>query len=73
MKVTKWTCDKCGKEIKDTAYLLTCYAQDVKPIEFKRVSKATQEQNLRQNYSYSMEAHLCRECKDKITDGVFIV
>ena len=73
MKETKWICDKCGEEITGTVYSLTCYAQDVTPDAFGRLSFDAATQNVRQNLSKSAEAHLCRKCKDKITDGIFIV
>lgn len=73
MKQTKWICDKCGEEITDVVYSLTCYAQDVTPAALGMVSTEVAAQNMRQNLCSSAEAHLCRKCKNTITDGVFIV
>lgn len=73
MKETKWICDKCGEEITGVVYSLTCYAHDANPGAFGTVSTEVASQNMRQNFSSTKEAHLCRKCKDKITDGVFIV
>lgn len=73
MKKITYTCDKCGKEITDVVYSLTCYAEDVFSPENPFMSKEVQIQNTTQNFSPSMRRHLCRDCKDKITDGVFIV
>lgn len=73
MKETKWYCDKCAREIVGTVYLLTCHARDAIEDPMGGVSMETAAQNVKQNFSGTVEAHLCRECKDKITDGVFIV
>lgn len=72
MKKIIYTCDKCGNEIPDVVYSLTCYANDVDSKE-GRASEEAGMQNMTQNYTPTMRRHLCRECKDKITDGVFIV
>lgn len=71
MEKITYTCDKCGKEITDVVYSLTCYAKDVAKGIY--MSEEVQIQNTHQNYSDTKQKHLCRECKDKITDGVFIV
>ena len=71
MKKTTYTCDKCGKEIPDVVYSLTCYAKDVAKGNY--MSQEVQIQNTTQNHSDTKQKHLCRECKDEITDGVFIV
>ena len=73
MKKITYTCDKCEKEITDVVYSLTWYAEDVFTPENPFMSKEVQIQNTTQNFSPSRGRHLCRECKDKITDGVFIV
>ena len=75
MKKTTYTCDRCGKEIEGVAYELTCYAEDVTPDPFGTVSTEMATQNMRQNMSPVIvgKCHLCRACKDAITDGVFIV
>lgn len=72
MKKITYTCDKCEKEIPDVVYSLTCYAKDV-DLEEGRASEEAGMQNITQNYTPTLRRHLCRECKDKITDGVFIV
>ena len=73
MKKITWICDKCGKEITDVVYTLTCFAAII-PGEnpAKHINDAA-EQNIRQSKSEDMQRHLCRACKDAITDGVFIV
>ena len=71
MKKTTYTCDKCGKEILDVVFSFTCYAMDV--AEGTYMSEEVQIQNTTQNYSDSKQKHLCRECKDEITDNLFIV
>ena len=73
MKVTKWICDKCGEEITDVVYSLTCHAHDAIEAPMGGISVEAATQNIRQNFSSTAEAHLCRKCKDAITDGVFIV
>lgn len=73
MKHIKYICDKCGREINDVVYSLTCNAFDAVAGPTGRFSTEAVTQNLKQNFSGSAVAHLCRECKDKITDGVFIV
>lgn len=73
MKQIKYICDKCGREITTVVYSLTCTAFDAMGDPTGRFSAEAVTQNLRQNFSGSAAAHLCRECKDKITDGVFIV
>lgn len=72
MKEIRYTCDRCGKEIKDTLYTLTCYAENVQPDFLGRVSTEVAVQNMRQNMAQA-ERHLCKACKDELTDGVFIV
>ena len=72
MKKITYFCDRCGQEITDVAYALTCYAEDVSPDPSGRVSAEMAAQNLKQNFNPTT-AHLCRECKDKITDGVFVL
>lgn len=64
---TTYTCDKCHKKITDVVYSLFCYATTVSEMP----SLETVTQNIRQNLAE--EKHLCRECKESITDGEFIV
>lgn len=75
MKKTIYECDRCGDEITDVAYTLTCYAEDVSSGILAPVSATAAAQNTRQNMVLmnSMEKCLCNKCKDEITDGVFIV
>ena len=72
MKVTKWICDKCGKEISDVIYTLTCCAEMVPGRSSGKYIEEVVDQNKRQCASRGA-VHLCRKCKDEITDGVFIV
>ena len=72
MKQTTWICDKCGKEIVDVVYSLTCYARVLPGANVEKLISDAAEQNMLQS-EHHREAHLCRDCKDAITDGVFIV
>lgn len=78
MKRVVYTCDKCGKEISSVAYSLVCYAEDVSAQSFGGYSPEAAEQNIKQNMALGdtcarVEKILCKECKDAITDGLFIV
>lgn len=75
MKKTIYECDRCGTEIADVAYTITCYAEDLNPGPLGGVSSEVAMQNVRQNLllSEGIERHLCRKCKDEITDGVFVL
>lgn len=69
-----YICDRCGEQIAEgTVYSLTCYADDVVPGLGQ--SPETSAQNTAQNAA-SMNRqtrHLCKACKDALTDGIFIV
>ena len=70
----QYTCDKCGKLIEGVMYTLTCYAEDVPTPRFGGVSTEVAMQITQQNLTRQQEdRHLCKECKDAITDGIFIV
>lgn len=73
MKRVTYECDKCGQPIVDVVYKLTCYAHPV--IDTGRLDIDSAEQNHRQNRAEQdhESRHLCRACKDKLTDGLFIV
>lgn len=75
MKKTIYECDRCGAEIADVAYTLTCYAEDVTPGFPGFVSKKVATQNANQNFAsaFGVERCLCGKCKDEITDGIFVV
>lgn len=75
MKKTIYVCDRCGAEIADVAYKLTCYAEDVNPGFPGTISTKTAVQNSNQNLALmcGSEKCLCGKCKDEITDGIFIV
>lgn len=74
MKKIKYICDKCSKEIEDVYYSLTCYAQCVPGENPAKHSAILALQNLAQNKGVAAEErHLCKTCKDAITDGIFIV
>ena len=68
---TTYVCDKCGEEIQSVAYTLICTAKAVgedilsNPGDMAKI--------LDQNLKDRRERHLCEACKDKITDGLFIV
>lgn len=71
MKRITYTCDKCGANIGDVYYTLTCYAEDIRP---HCCALEVVQQNGRQNALRQQdERHLCKTCKDAITDGIFIV
>lgn len=72
MKLTKWFCDRCKREINGVVYTLSCYAHDAQPAPFGLSAEAAN-QNVTQNRSGVAERHLCKACKDDLTDGVFIV
>ena len=73
MKRVIYTCDKCGEEIEGVMYTLTCYAEDI-PQRRGRISEEVMEHNIAQNMaSMSNKRHLCKACKDAITDGIFIL
>lgn len=74
MRKTICTCDRCGKEITGTTYTLTCYAEGIDPTATRATSARITEQNLRQNMILMAGSkELCQECKDELTDGLFIV
>ena len=74
MRKTTCICDRCKKEITDgVIYTLTCYAEDVNSKAIG-ASAETVQQNMTQNLRRMQgDAELCRECKDALTDGLFIV
>lgn len=73
MRVSICTCDRCGKEITDgVVYSLTVYAEDVH--ERCGLSVKAAMQNMTQNAALALNSKdLCEECKDDLTDGLFIV
>ena len=71
MKVTSFICDKCGEQINGVVYTLTCYASDANPAPWG-LSEEAGAQNMAQNMAKEIR-HLCKACKNKITDGVFVV
>jgi hypothetical protein len=55
-------------------YTLTCYAEDVPPYPLGGCSFEVATQNTKQNLLRQQEdRHLCKSCKDAITDGIFVV
>ena len=75
MKKTIFVCDKCGEEIPDVVYVLSCYGEVVPGENPAKHVAELSIQNARQNAAKAggIDRHLCRKCKDEITDGVFIV
>ena len=77
MKKTTFCCDRCGEEITDIAYTLTCYGEVVPSATKLNYEDFMEKQahNERQNKALAdgTDRHLCRKCKDEITDGIFIV
>lgn len=72
MKHETYICDRCENEISGVVYTLTCYADDIERHPCGGVSSEVAVQNMRQNMSPERR-HLCKACKDEITDGVFIL
>ena len=75
MKKTIFCCDRCGEEITDIVYVLSCYAYPANPADTSRYIEELDEQNTRQNTAKAggRDRHLCGRCKDELTDGVFLV
>lgn len=75
MKKTICFCDRCGEEIPDVVYLLTCYCEVAPGVNPALHVPELIAQNDRQNKAGAggIDRHLCRQCKDEITDGIFIV
>lgn len=74
MKKVTYTCDRCGAEIEDVLYELDCWAEDLMPSPFGGSSAEVAQQNIAQNMArQKYTRHLCGICKDKLTDGLFIV
>ena len=76
MRRVVYTCDKCGREIGTVAYSLLCYAEDVSAQVVGGLSEEVAAHNVKQNLSSGLERYekiLCKECKDEITDGLFVV
>ena len=75
MKTTIYYCDRCGEQITDIVFTVTCYAEDLNPGPYGGVAAEVVQQNCKQNISISGAGvrHLCRKCKDEITDGIFIL
>lgn len=76
MKKTIFCCDRCGTEILDIVYTLTCYGETVPGARLKFEDFTNmQTTNAKQNEAMAVEngRHLCMKCKDELTDGVFIL
>ena len=75
MKKTVYKCDRCGADIVDVVYSLTCYAEDLCPGPVGGMACEVVLQNFQQNLTLQAigERHLCRKCKNEITDGLFVV
>lgn len=76
MKKTTFCCDRCGEEIPDIVYILTCYGEVVPGgkghiEDYNAMLTHNQQQNMAR--AGDTDRHLCRKCKDEITDGVFVV
>lgn len=70
MKKVTYFCDKCGAEITEVVYELNCWAEDLTGDACNEVSRHNMAQNMvKQKYT----RHLCKTCKDELTDGLFIV
>lgn len=77
MKKITFCCDRCGEEIQDIVYTVTVYGTVVPGATTIRYEDfmETQAHNERQNTAQAggIDRHLCRKCKDELTDGLFIV
>ena len=64
-------CDRCGKKINDVVFYLRCYAEPVNGGN----TVETACQNITQNARtlFHEEKHLCRKCKNILTDGIFLL
>ena len=77
MKKTTFCCDRCGEEIKDIVYTITVYGEVVPGAvalnyeDFHEMQLLNEKQNAAR--ADGTDRHLCRKCKNEITDGVFIV
>ena len=77
MKQTIFYCDRCGEKIDDFVYTITVYCEVVpgETIVSYKGFMEKQDHNEKQNAAIAggTARHLCRKCKDEITDGIFIV
>ena len=73
MKRVICTCDKCGEEIKDIYYSLTCFAVCLPGEDPVKHFDAAVKNVAESKRIETDERHLCRTCKDAITDGIFIL
>ena len=76
MKKIIFCCDKCGEDIPDIVYTLTCYGETVQQARLAYEDfQDMQISNAKQNAAIAggTSRHLCRKCKDKITDNIFVV
>lgn len=74
MKQITYICDRCGHKIPDVVYTLSCYADGLDARPFGGNSAEVAAQNSAQNRAKQRaKRHLCKSCKDAITDGLFIV
>lgn len=74
MKRVVYTCDKCKKAIPDVVYNLFCIAGVVDGVNPAKYIAELSAQNGPQNKVLQEDVrHLCKSCKDTITDGVFIL
>lgn len=77
MKKTIFRCDRCSQVIPDIVYVLTCYGEVVPGAvalnyeDFHEMQLLNDKQNAAK--ASGIDRHLCRKCKDEITDGVFLV
>ena len=70
MKKITYTCDKCGCKIVDVVFELYCWAENLNGEAWDDANRQNIAQNItKQKYT----RHLCRECKNELTDGIFIV
>ena len=77
MKKTTFCCDRCGEMIRDIVYTITVYGEVVPGAvalnydDFHEMQLLNEKQNAAR--AEGIDRHLCRACKDDITDGIFVV
>lgn len=73
MKTETYYCDRCKKQIPDIVYTLSCTASTIGDPDLDTLREATAQTVRASAAKLTGERHLCRACKDKLTDGIFIV
>lgn len=73
MRTETYYCDRCKCTITDIVYQLSCTATAINCSSFELAQEASA-QSIRQSLARQIcEKHLCRDCKNTLTDGLFVV